>query len=58
MVVFTSDNGPVTADWRQWYEVNLYGSTGNLSGRKGDLYDGGIGVPAIGAGPAASGPAA
>ena len=47
LVVFTSDNGPVTADWRRWYEVNLYGSTGNLRGRKGDLYDGGIRVPAI-----------
>ena len=47
VVVFTSDNGPVTDDWRQWYEVNLYGSTGNLRGRKGDLYDGGIRVPAI-----------
>ena len=47
VVVFTSDNGPVTTDWRQWYEVNLYGSTGDLRGRKGDLYDGGIRVPAI-----------
>lgn len=47
LVVFTSDNGAVTTDWRQWYEVNLYGSTGNLRGRKGDLYDGGIRVPAI-----------
>ncbi len=47
VVIFTSDNGPVTTDWRQWYEVNLYGSTGELRGRKGDLYDGGIRVPAI-----------
>jgi len=47
IVVFTSDNGPVTEDWRHWYEVNLYGSTGGLRGRKADLYDGGIRVPAI-----------
>jgi arylsulfatase A-like enzyme len=47
VVIFTSDNGAVTTDWRQWYEVNLYGSTGGLRGRKGDLYDGGIRVPAI-----------
>jgi len=47
LVVFTSDNGPVTTDWRHWYEVNLYGSTGGLRGRKADLYEGGIRVPAI-----------
>ena len=47
LVVFTSDNGPVTEDWRHWYEVNLYGSTGGLRGRKADLYEGGIRVPAI-----------
>jgi arylsulfatase A-like enzyme len=46
-VIFTSDNGPVTDDWRHWYEVNLYGSTGGLRGRKADLYEGGIRVPAI-----------
>jgi len=37
----------VTEDWRHWYEVNLYGSTGGLRGRKADLYEGGIRVPAI-----------
>jgi arylsulfatase A-like enzyme len=47
IVVFTSDNGPVTEDWRHWYEVNLYGSTGGFRGRKADLYEGGIRVPAI-----------
>lgn len=47
LVVFTSDNGPVTRDWRQWWEINLYGSTADLRGRKGDLYDGGIRVPGI-----------
>jgi len=47
IVVFASDNGPVTTVWRNWWEVNCYGSTGGLRGRKGDLYEGGIRVPAI-----------
>ncbi len=46
-VFFASDNGPVTTDWRKWWEVNLYGETGGLRGRKADLYEGGIRVPAI-----------
>ncbi len=44
---FASDNGPVTTDWRHWWEINLYGSTGGFRGRKADLYEGGIRVPAI-----------
>ena len=36
LVVFTSDNGP-------WYQ----GSTGNLAGRKGSTYEGGVRVPCI-----------
>lgn len=47
IVVFASDNGPVTTVWRNWWEVNCYGSTGGLRGRKGDLYEGGIRVPAF-----------
>lgn len=47
IVVFASDNGPVTTDWRQWWETNLYGQTGGYRGRKGDLYEGGIRVPGI-----------
>jgi arylsulfatase A-like enzyme len=47
MVFFASDNGPVTTDWRHWWEINLYGSTGGLRGRKADLWEGGIRVPAI-----------
>lgn len=47
IVVFASDNGPVTTVWRNWWEVNLYGSTGGLRGRKGDLYEGGIREPAF-----------
>lgn len=47
IVVFASDNGPVTADWLNWYELNAYGSTGGYRGRKHYLYEGGIKVPAI-----------
>lgn len=47
VVVFISDNGPVTSDWINWWEVNAYGSTGGLRGRKHGLYEGGIRVPAI-----------
>ena len=47
LVFFASDNGPVTTTWRHWWEVNLYGSTGGLRGRKADLYEGGIREPAI-----------
>jgi len=47
VVVFSSDNGPVTTRWFTWYEVNAYGSTGGLKGRKHLLYEGGIKVPAI-----------
>ncbi len=47
IVVFASDNGPVTSDWRAWWEINAHGSTGGLRGRKHGLYEGGIRVPAI-----------
>ncbi|MGI9232937.1 MAG: sulfatase family protein [Woeseiaceae bacterium] len=47
IVIFTSDNGPVTSDWLHWWEVNAYGSTGGYRGRKHLLYEGGIKVPAI-----------
>jgi len=47
IVVFASDNGPVTEQWINWYEVNAYGSTNGLKGRKHFLSEGGIKVPAI-----------
>ncbi len=47
VVVFASDNGPVTAQWINWWEVNAYGDTGGLRGRKHYLYEGGIKVPGI-----------
>jgi arylsulfatase A-like enzyme len=47
VVVFSSDNGPVTSSWINWWEVNAYGSTGGYRGRKHFLYEGGIRVPTI-----------
>ena len=47
IVIFLSDNGPVTSDWFQWFEINAHGSTGGLRGRKHFLYEGGIRVPAL-----------
>ena len=47
VVVFSSDNGPVTSNWINWWEVNAYGETGGFRGRKHYLYEGGIRVPAI-----------
>jgi arylsulfatase A-like enzyme len=47
LVIFTSDNGPVTSAWQNWYEVNAHGETGGLRGRKHHLYEGGLRVPAI-----------
>ena len=47
VIIFTSDNGPVTDQWRYWWEVNMYGSTGGLRGRKADLFEGGTRVPLI-----------
>ena len=47
LVVFTSDNGPVTSAWENWYEVNAHGDTGGFRGRKHHLHEGGIRVPAI-----------
>ena len=47
IILVVSDNGPVTTDWRQWWETNLYGQTGGFRGRKGDLFEGGIRVPGI-----------
>ncbi len=47
LVIFSSDNGPVTSDWIHWWEANAYGSTGGYRGRKHGLYEGGLRVPAI-----------
>ena len=47
IVIFTSDNGPVTSRWINWWETNAYGSTGGYRGRKHLQYEGGIKVPAV-----------
>ncbi|TSJ56343.1 sulfatase-like hydrolase/transferase [Atlantibacter subterranea] len=47
IVIFTSDNGPVTREARKWYELNLAGETDGLRGRKDNLWEGGTRVPAI-----------
>lgn len=47
IVIFSSDNGPVTSAWDSWHEVNLHGDTGGLRGRKTTLYEGGLRVPTI-----------
>lgn len=47
IVIFTSDNGPVTREARKVYELNLAGETDGLRGRKDNLWEGGIRVPAI-----------
>lgn len=47
LVIFTSDNGPVTSAWQHWWEVNAHGETNGYRGRKHHLYEGGIRVPAI-----------
>ena len=47
IVIFTSDNGPVTREARKVYELNLAGETDGLRGRKDNLWEGGISVPAI-----------
>lgn len=47
IVIFTSDNGPVTREARKVYELNLAGETDGLRGRKDNLWEGGIRVPAV-----------
>ncbi|ELK0758204.1 sulfatase family protein [Klebsiella oxytoca] len=47
IIIFTSDNGPVTREARKVYELNLAGETDGLRGRKDNLWEGGIRVPAI-----------
>ncbi|WP_026232204.1 sulfatase family protein [Neolewinella persica] len=47
IIIFTSDNGPVTREARKPWELNMAGETGGLRGRKDNLFEGGIRVPAI-----------
>ena len=47
IIVFASDNGPVTREARKPWELNMSGETGGLRGRKDNLLEGGIRVPGI-----------
>ena len=50
IIMFSSDNGPVTREARKTWELNMAGETGGLRGRKDNLFEGGIRVPLIMAG--------
>lgn len=47
IIIFSSDNGPVTREARKPWELNMAGETGGLRGRKTNLFEGGIRVPGI-----------
>ena len=47
LVVFSSDNGPVTAQAETPWEIGMAGDTGGLRGKKRYLFEGGIRVPGI-----------
>lgn len=47
IIIFTSDNGPVTRETRKPWELNMAGETAGYRGRKDNLFEGGIRVPAI-----------
>jgi len=47
VIIFTSDNGPVTREYRKPWELGIAGETAGLRGRKDNLLEGGIRVPAI-----------
>jgi len=47
IIIFTSDNGPVTREYRKPWELGIAGETAGLRGRKDNLLEGGIRVPAI-----------
>lgn len=47
LVIFSSDNGPVTADAEEAWEVSMAGETNGLRGKKRYLFEGGIRVPGI-----------
>jgi arylsulfatase A-like enzyme len=47
LVIFSSDNGPVTAQAEERWELNMAGETGGLRGKKRYLFEGGTRVPGI-----------
>ena len=46
-MIFSSDNGPVTSDPQEAWELNMAGETGGFRGRKRYLFEGGLRVPGI-----------
>ena len=53
LVIFSSDNGPVTAHAEEPWEIGMAGETDGLRGKKRYLHEGGIRVPGIMRWPAA-----
>lgn len=47
LVIFSSDNGPVTTEAITPWELGMAGDTGGLRGKKRFLFEGGIRVPGI-----------
>ncbi len=47
LIIFSSDNGPVTAEAEERWEISMAGETGGLRGKKRYLFEGGIRVPGI-----------
>lgn len=47
LVIFSSDNGPVTSEAITPWELGMAGETGGLRGKKRFLFEGGIRVPGI-----------
>ncbi len=47
LIIFSSDNGPVTVETSEPWELSLAGETGGLRGKKRYLFEGGIRVPGI-----------
>ncbi len=47
LVIFSSDNGPVTVEAEQAWELSMAGETAGLRGKKRYLFEGGLRVPGI-----------
>ncbi len=47
LIIFSSDNGPITTNAETPWELGMAGETGGLRGKKRYLFEGGIRVPGI-----------